>query len=119
MPNHTLSLPQGTSTPTESKSRIKQDEASWFNRTSRCGHQMAHAHGSCAEDRWDHSHLYGLDKIKFKCATRMPSNSISVFHLNKDFTHLTTFISPFRRFCFNRLPFGITLALEYFSEANE
>ena len=27
---------------------------------------------------------------------------------------LTTFITPFGRFCFNRLPFGITSALEHF-----
>ena len=29
---------------------------------------------------------------------------------------LTTFIIPFGRFCFNRLPFGITSAPEYFQQ---
>ena len=29
---------------------------------------------------------------------------------------LTTFITPFGRFCFNRLPFGITSAPEYFQK---
>ena len=37
-------------------------------------------------------------------------------HLDKDSALLTTFISPFGRFCFNRLPFGITSAPEYFQK---
>ena len=36
--------------------------------------------------------------------------------LSKGSTLLTTFITPFGRFCFNRLPFGITSALEYFQK---
>ena len=34
--------------------------------------------------------------------------------LNKDSALLTTFITPYGRYCFNRLPFGITSALEHF-----
>ena len=34
-------------------------------------------------------------------------------HLQEDSALLTTFITPFGRFCFNRLPFGITSAPEY------
>ena len=34
--------------------------------------------------------------------------------LSKESALLTTFITPFGRFCFNRLPFGITSAPEYF-----
>ena len=37
-------------------------------------------------------------------------------HLNKESALLTTFISPFGRFCFNRLPFGITSAPKYFQK---
>ena len=37
-------------------------------------------------------------------------------HLNQDSALLTTFISPFGRFCFNRLPFGITSAPKYFQK---
>ena len=37
-------------------------------------------------------------------------------HVQKDSALLTTFIIPFGRFCFNRLPFGITLAPEYFQK---
>ena len=34
--------------------------------------------------------------------------------LHKDSQHLTTFLNPFGQYCFNRLPFGITSALEHF-----
>ena len=34
--------------------------------------------------------------------------------LTKESSLLTTFITPFGRYCFNRLPFGITSTLEYF-----
>ena len=34
--------------------------------------------------------------------------------LSRDLSLLTTFITPFGRFCFKGLPFGITLAPEYF-----
>ena len=37
-------------------------------------------------------------------------------HLQKDSALLTTFITPFGRFCFNRLPFGITSAPEHFQK---
>ena len=30
--------------------------------------------------------------------------------------HLTTFITPFGRYCYNKLPFGITGAPEYFQK---
>ena len=36
--------------------------------------------------------------------------------LTKESSLLTTFITPFRRYCFNRLPFGITSAPEYFQK---
>ena len=36
--------------------------------------------------------------------------------LSKESALLTTFITPFGRFCFNRLPFGITSAPEYFQK---
>ena len=35
-------------------------------------------------------------------------------HLSKDSARLTTFISPFGRYYFNSLPFGITSAPEHF-----
>ena len=34
--------------------------------------------------------------------------------LHSDSRPLTTFLTPFGRYCFNRLPFGITSALEHF-----
>ena len=34
--------------------------------------------------------------------------------LSPESAHLTTFITPFGRFCFHRLPFGLTSAPEYF-----
>lgn len=34
--------------------------------------------------------------------------------LAKDSEELTTFLTPFGRYCFTRLPFGITSAPEYF-----
>ena len=34
--------------------------------------------------------------------------------LSRDSALLTTFITPFGRYCFNRLPFGITSAPEHF-----
>ena len=37
-------------------------------------------------------------------------------HLQKDSALLTMFITPFGRFCFNRLPFGITSTPEYFQK---
>ena len=97
---------------------------------------MVHGYGGCTKDRWDHTHLCGLNKIEFKRATRTPPNSIRrsyscttgrsnkldansgfwQIHLNKDSALLTTFISPFGRFCFNKLPFGITSAPEYFQK---
>ena len=36
--------------------------------------------------------------------------------LSKESARLTTFITPFGRFCFNRLPFGITSAPEHFQK---
>ena len=36
--------------------------------------------------------------------------------LTKESSLLTTFITPFGRYCFNRLPFGITSASEYFQK---
>ena len=36
--------------------------------------------------------------------------------LSKESALLTTFITPFERFCFNRLPFGITSAPEHFQK---
>ena len=36
--------------------------------------------------------------------------------LTKESSLLTTFITPFGRYCFNRLPFGITSAPEYFQK---
>ena len=37
-------------------------------------------------------------------------------HLQEDSALLTTFITPFGRFCYNRLLFGITSVLEYFQK---
>lgn len=36
--------------------------------------------------------------------------------LSPESTRLTTFIIPFGHFCLNRLPFGITSALEHFQK---
>ena len=36
--------------------------------------------------------------------------------LSKESSLLTTFITPFGRFCFNRLPFGITSSPEHFQK---
>ena len=38
--------------------------------------------------------------------------------LSKESALLTTFITPYGRYCFNRLPFGITSAPEFFPKAN-
>ena len=47
--------------------------------------------------------------------TKLDSNSgFWQIPLSKDSAKLTTFITPFGRFHFNRLPFGITSAPEYF-----
>ena len=36
--------------------------------------------------------------------------------LTKNCRHLTTFITPFGRYCFNKLPFGISSAPEFFQK---
>ena len=46
----------------------------------------------------------------------MPTRVSYQIQLSKDSSELTTFITPFGRFCFNRLPFGITSAPEYFQK---
>ena len=47
--------------------------------------------------------------------TKLDANSgFWQISLAKESRHLTTFITPFGRFCFNHLPFGITSAPEYF-----
>ena len=52
-----------------------------------------------------------------KVFTKLDANSgFSQIELSKESALLTTFITPFGRFCFNRLPFGITLAPEYFQK---
>ena len=49
--------------------------------------------------------------------TKLDANSgFWQIRLAKESRHLTTFITPFGRFCFNRLPFGITSAPEYFQK---
>ncbi|XP_048585791.1 uncharacterized protein K02A2.6-like [Nematostella vectensis] len=52
-----------------------------------------------------------------KVFSKLDANS--GFHqipLSKESTLLTTFITPFGRFCYNRLPFGITSAPEHFQK---
>ena len=49
--------------------------------------------------------------------TKLDANSgFWQIRLAKESRHLTTFITPFGRFCFNRLPFRITSAPEYFQK---
>ena len=36
--------------------------------------------------------------------------------LTSNYTHLSTFITPFGHFCFKRLPFGVTLASEVYQK---
>ena len=49
--------------------------------------------------------------------TKLDANSgFWQIRLAKESRHLTTFITPFGRFCFNCLPFGITSAPEYFQK---
>jgi len=43
----------------------------------------------------------------------MPTQDFGQVKLDKTTSLLTTFITPFGRYCFNRLPFGITSAPEY------
>ena len=38
--------------------------------------------------------------------------------LAKKSRHLTTFVTPYGRYCFNKLPFGISSAPEHFLKAN-
>ncbi|KAK3708825.1 hypothetical protein QZH41_019571, partial [Actinostola sp. cb2023] len=52
-----------------------------------------------------------------KVFTKLDANSgFYQIALSKDSTELTTFITPVGRFCFNRLPFGITSAPEHFQK---
>ena len=47
--------------------------------------------------------------------TKLDANSeFWQISLAKESCHLTMFLTPFGRYCFNRLPFGITSALEHF-----
>ena len=52
-----------------------------------------------------------------KVFTKLDANSsLWQIELSKESALLTTFITPFGRFCFNRLPFGITSAPKYFQK---
>ncbi len=44
------------------------------------------------------------------------ANGFYQIQLAKESRHLTTFITPFGRFCFNRLPFGISSAPEFYQK---
>ena len=44
------------------------------------------------------------------------NNGFWLIPLSKDSHELTTFITPFGRYCFNKLPFGISSAPEYFQK---
>ena len=70
--------------------------------------------------------LCGLDETEWQCQARTTHFALSgsdqaLFQarcqlrlLDPDSAKLTTFITPFGRFCFNRLQFGITSASEHF-----
>ena len=52
-----------------------------------------------------------------KIFSKLDTNSVFwLIQLAKDSDKLTTFITPFGRYHFNRLPFGITSAPEYFQK---
>ena len=92
-------------------------------------------HGCRAKVEWKGTHLCQPDKTQSKCPRREThshscqpnlstcSRSKSLLDANSGFWQvplvpesrpLTTFLTPFGRYCFNRLPFGITSAPEYF-----
>ena len=87
--------------------------------------------GGCAQGCRECSNLCWPDKVEQECLQRTPHSPCSGPHLgtaqwckskldanagfwqvklSKESALLTTFITPFGRFCFNRLPFGITSA---------
>ena len=52
-----------------------------------------------------------------KVCTKLDANSgFWQIKLSEKSAPLTTFITPMRRFCFNRLPFGITFAPEFYQK---
>ena len=53
-----------------------------------------------------------------KLFTKLDANSgFLQIPLAEKYHHLTTFVTPFGRFCFNKMPFGISSAPENFQNA--
>ena len=83
--------------------------------------------GASAKESWIHSYLCRPQASKCKCSqggtstakvdeTRPANCGFWQIPLAKKSQHPITFITPFGRYCFNKLPFGISSAPEHFQK---
>ena len=100
----------------------------WCCITCRRANPVVCRHDSCSKTIRFNSHMCGSEASKRECYargaplpmtlvwfTKLDTNSgFWQVSLAKESRLLTTFITPYGRFCFNKLPFGITSAPEHF-----